>query len=212
MNKYEVLMYPNSVYHIYNHANGKENLFHNTNNYHFFLKKYDYYIEPIAKTFAYCLMPNHLHLMVQIKDETDIQKANVYFKINKQEKLENIEPLTEDKIPIFISKTFGNLFSSYAQSFNKQQSRKGNLFASNFKRRRVSDISYFSKLLFYIHNNPVRHGFVENMEDWLFSSYNTFLIEKKTKIAKQEVMEWFGDLIEFKKFHNSKKVDFGFEF
>lgn len=47
-------------YHIYNHANGNKNLFLEEDNYIFFLNKYYKFIDPIADTFAYCLMPNHL--------------------------------------------------------------------------------------------------------------------------------------------------------
>ena len=46
-------------YHLYDHAVGDENLFRNENNYKYFLKKYAEYFNPIAETYAYCLMPNH---------------------------------------------------------------------------------------------------------------------------------------------------------
>jgi hypothetical protein len=59
-------------YHIFNHAVGADHLFRNNENDLFFLKKYAQYISPIADTFAYCLMPNHFHFAVRIKDEEDI--------------------------------------------------------------------------------------------------------------------------------------------
>ena len=43
-----------SFYHIYNHANGSENLFRSDENYYFFLKRWGKYIEPVAETYAYC--------------------------------------------------------------------------------------------------------------------------------------------------------------
>lgn len=55
-------------YHIYNHANGREDLFLNDDNYNFFLKKYTFHISHVADTFAYCLMPNHFHFLVRIKE------------------------------------------------------------------------------------------------------------------------------------------------
>ncbi len=60
------------MYHIWTHANGIENLFLNDENYFYFLEKYSLYIEPVAETFAYCLMPNHLHLMVRVKEENEV--------------------------------------------------------------------------------------------------------------------------------------------
>ena len=65
-------LYPETVYHIYNHANGEENIFRSNENYYYFLKKYTEYIHPIAETHAYCLMPNHFHLMVRIRSEKEI--------------------------------------------------------------------------------------------------------------------------------------------
>jgi REP element-mobilizing transposase RayT len=63
---------PERMYHIWTHANGSENLFRTDENYRYFLDKYTWYIQPVADTFAYCLMPNHLHLMVRVKGEEDV--------------------------------------------------------------------------------------------------------------------------------------------
>src|SRR6056297_3108412 len=60
------------VYHIWTHANGDDNLFREERNYTYFLEKYSYHIEPVAETFAYCLMPNHLHVMVRVKGEEEV--------------------------------------------------------------------------------------------------------------------------------------------
>src|SRR5690554_7732864 len=62
-------------YHIYNHANGDENLFREQKNYEYFLEKYKQHINPIAETIAWCLMPNHFHLLVKMKTEEEIVAA-----------------------------------------------------------------------------------------------------------------------------------------
>jgi len=41
---------PDTSYHIFNHANGFENVFCNDGNFWFFLDKYRKYISPIAET------------------------------------------------------------------------------------------------------------------------------------------------------------------
>lgn len=56
-------------YHIYNRGINSCNLFEETPNYEHFLRLYEKYINPIADTYAYCLMKNHFHLLVRIKDE-----------------------------------------------------------------------------------------------------------------------------------------------
>ena len=81
MKKYADIFQPHQVFHVWTHANGKENLFKEDQNYLFFLRKYDKYISPVADTFAYCLMPNHIHFMVRIKAEKTVvhfvsQKSN----------------------------------------------------------------------------------------------------------------------------------------
>ena len=55
------------TYHIYTRGNNRENLFFEARNYRHFLRLYGRYIEPVADTFAYCLLRNHLHLLVYVK-------------------------------------------------------------------------------------------------------------------------------------------------
>lgn len=64
---------PGKYYHIFNHAIGSENLFREKTNYEYFLTLYDKYISPIAYTHAWVLMPNHFHLLVELKQESDLQ-------------------------------------------------------------------------------------------------------------------------------------------
>ena len=68
----DVPLKPSKYYHIYNHANGFENIFISDENYRFFLVKFNLYISHIADTLAYCLMPNHFHLLIKIKNEEEL--------------------------------------------------------------------------------------------------------------------------------------------
>ena len=56
------------IYHIYNCGNNGETIFPEERNYKYFMQLYGKYIAPIADTFAYCLLRNHFHLLVRIKD------------------------------------------------------------------------------------------------------------------------------------------------
>jgi REP-associated tyrosine transposase len=183
-------MQPLSYYHIFNHANGNENLFREKENYRFFLGKYDSYIHPVAETLAYCLMPNHFHFLIKIKTEEQLLAAFPKFK--------TLEKLLGENC---ISKQFSNLFSSYTQSYNKKYKRTGSLFMKNFKRQAVTSDSYFSKIIHYIHANPVHHGFVDAMHEWRWSSYNTILSNADTKINRNEVLHWFNGNEGFIQFH-----------
>jgi REP element-mobilizing transposase RayT len=81
------MLFPSTIYHIYNRANGEENLFRSDENYNFFLDKYFRYIDPVAETFAFVLMPNHFHLMVIIRSESEITNNIKSEKIRITEKI-----------------------------------------------------------------------------------------------------------------------------
>jgi putative transposase len=158
MNKIHPIQ-PNSSYHIFNHANGFENIFQESENYRFFLEKYQLYISPIAETYAYCLMPNHFHLVVRIRKwevignlilkSSNIPTSSNYNTFPKVPNFGKGESINRDSdIEKYISKQFANLFSCYTQSFNKVNFRRGSLFIKNFKRelisqqRTISEYSY----------------------------------------------------------------------
>jgi hypothetical protein len=91
--------------------------------------------------------------------------------------------------------------------------RKGRLFLEHIKLKPVLDEAYYSKLIHYIHYNPVHHGFCKYPTDWTFSSYHAFLSENKSRVAKKQVLEWFGGKKNFLDFHEnmpdiSLKTDF----
>ena len=54
------------IYHIYNQGNNRQRLFFKRENYLYFLRKVGVYIKPYADILAWCLMPNHFHLMVLV--------------------------------------------------------------------------------------------------------------------------------------------------
>jgi len=61
-------------YHIYNRGINSCDLFTEEDNYNYFLNLYEKYIDPIADTFAWVLMPNHFHILIKLKevDELDL--------------------------------------------------------------------------------------------------------------------------------------------
>lgn len=62
-----------NYYHIYNRGINSTILFKENTNYEHFLKLYDLHINPIAETYAWCLMKNHFHFLVRIKDTHEIK-------------------------------------------------------------------------------------------------------------------------------------------
>ncbi|MBS1550038.1 MAG: transposase [Bacteroidetes bacterium] len=183
-------------YHIFNHANGDDNLFRETKNYEFFMKKYHQHLDPIAETIAWCLMPNHFHLLVRIKNKEEI--ASTFPKFETLEKFED-----QSK---FISKQFSNFFSSYSQAFNKLYQRKGSLFLKNFKRKEITDDTYFRNLILYIHCNPVHHGFTTDFEKYPWSSYQSFIHQ-----PAEYLIQYFEDAENYYFTHKSYHSNYTFE-
>ncbi len=200
---------PGEVYHIWTHANGNDNLFREERNYAFFLNKYIHYINPIADTFAYCLMPNHLHLMVRLKSEEElveaIKKKN---SLSTTKNLQSFEDLTGfENLSGLLSKQFSNLFNAYTKSFNKTYNRRGSLFERPFKRKQITSEEYFLRLLAYIHLNPVHHGFAKHPDAWKHSSWHAYFLNKQTHLHVDTVFEWSGGKDAFIKLHEDVRME-----
>ncbi len=153
-------------------------------------------------SFCYCLMPNHIHFLLQLKEE---QELTVFFQNNYQGRYPKILK-TYGSPGNLASKQFSNLFSSYAQAFNKQEKRMGNLFISKFKRKPVTNREYLLSLVHYIHFNPVKAGLCRHPKDWEHSSFKGILSEKTTLLAREELLEWFDGKENFWECHTKGDI------
>jgi putative transposase len=178
---------PGQYCHLYNRGNNGETLFREQRNYVYFLRLYAKCIEPVAETFAYCLLRNHFHFLVRIKDSKDWQCSE------HCQSFESFQP----------SRAFSNLSSTYTKAFNKAYQRTGSLFEKPFKRKLVDSDRYFVALVVYIHSNPKKHNFVDDLTDWLYSSYQAILSDKPSRIQRAGVLEWFGSRPDFEAAHRA---------
>lgn len=164
-------------YHIFNRGNNKQDIFNEEDNYFYFLKLTKKYILPIANVYCYCLLKNHFHFLIQIK--------------------ENVENP---------SQAFSNMFNAYTKAFNKKYDRVGSLFQRPFKRIRITDEKYLRQLIVYIHLNPESHGLIDNFEYYTFSSYNSILSIKPTDLRRTEVINLFNDVENLKYTHRQRQL------
>ena len=86
------------------------------------------------------------------------------------------------------SRQFSHLFNAYARYFNIKYSRTGGLFETPFRRIKIDTEKYFRRLVYYIHNNPVKHGFAEHILDWGWSSYLTIVSVQPTRLSRETVL------------------------
>lgn len=137
-----------SFFHVFNRGINKQKIFFNEENYHYFCRKIEKHLSPNCDVIAYCLMPNHFHLLISTNES--VQKVSSGLKI---------------------------LLSSYTRGVNAEQNRVGSLFQQNTKKKiiNVNDNGKYLKRVFdYIHNNPVNAKLCNSAEDWSYSSYNEY--------------------------------------
>ncbi|NCO89039.1 hypothetical protein GW881_03920 [Candidatus Roizmanbacteria bacterium] len=102
-----------------------------------------------TKILAYCLMPDHYHLLLKVK---------------------------QDKL---ISKYIGDIENSYTRFFNNRFKRKGPLWQSVFKAVRMKTNWQLLHVSRYIHLNPTTQNLVQKPEEWHYSSYKKFIENDK---------------------------------
>ncbi|MEI7596924.1 MAG: hypothetical protein WCK02_14335 [Bacteroidota bacterium] len=137
------------------------------------------------ETYAFCLLPNHFHLLVRVKEAgaTPHEEATLLANAGTQ---------------------FHRLFTSYAKAINKRENRVGSLFQRPFKRIQINSTDYLSNLVYYIHSNPQNHGIIDDFRQYPWSSYNGIIAGKPTKLQKDSVMNWFGGKEDYIDFHKAK--------
>jgi len=165
------------IYHLYNQGNNRQEIFFNRGNYLFFLKKISEHILPFADILAWCLMPNHFHLMIAFSDRVSDFKDN----------------LSPGHIQKKLNNSIATMLSSFTRAINIQQKRTGSLFREGTKavwlgsietekikyQNRIKaeevnvfnpDEEYLQTCFKYIHANPVKAGLANQITDWEFSS------------------------------------------
>ena len=165
-------------YHIYNRGNNGETLFRERRNYAHFLRLCDKYVQPVAETYACCLMSGHFLLLARIKDK-DCQSSEDWQSC----------------------RAFATLFSTYTRAVNKAYRRTGSLFEKPFRCKRVDRDRHFTNPVVYIHRNPQKHGLVDDFHDWQYSSYRAILSDKVSHIRRLDAFCWFDGRASFEAAH-----------
>jgi putative transposase len=133
-------------YHIYNRGVDKSPIFFNPANYEYCLRLIKRYKARYGvAVIAYCLMPNHYHLLLR----------------------------QDGDIPVY--RFINSLFNSYVQAVNRQQNRKGTLFEGKYQFVHIDRDEHIIHLCRYIHLNPVKANLVSRPEDWQYSNYREWV-------------------------------------
>lgn len=195
--------YPGEIYHIYNRGNIHQKIFFEEKHYLFFLEKMRKHLLPYCDLLAWCLMPNHFHWMVKVKepDEFELMRENppvdqsisdTNETISSNDK--NVKTIINGNINLDLSKAahsnnsiqvsglnrnIGTLLRSYTRAINLAHGTRGSLFkqrttSKNLNTDITSRNNYPLICFLYIHQNPLKAGLVPGLKDWPFSSYRDF--------------------------------------
>lgn len=165
-------------YHIYNRGTDKRKIFTAYKDYQKFLKSIEDFNtydpnwkkeagdfrgeaseKPLVVVIAYCLNPNHYHLILREEKERGI------------------------------SEFMQRVGTGYTMYFNKKNERSGVLFQGPFKSIHIKSNEYLLYLSAYINHNHFIHGYSEERSEiYKFSSLPDFLEQRKQKWVNPSII------------------------
>lgn len=192
---------PNTIYHIYNQGNNRQRIFFEVKNYLFFLQKMRTHLLPYGDLLCYCLMPNHFHWLLFVREvEVGVSAASASAGATQS------RPGTFDAPRLrSLNDSIGILLSSYTRAINKQETRTGALFREETKAKDGWEDPYLSPAhpryqqlqrewdlygttcFHYIHENPKRAGIVTDEKDWPYSSCQDYAGLRKGTLCNQSL-------------------------
>jgi len=132
-----------ACYHIITRGNQKQTVFKNSVDYQKYLllltrykKKYGF------RLYCFCLMPNHVHLIIEVDKEKQLNKI------------------------------MRGLNLSYALYFNFKYEKVGHLWQDRFKSKVIEKDAYLLECIRYIEDNPLRASLVSSINEYPWSSHN----------------------------------------
>ena len=157
----------NQIYHIINRGNRREAVFHDNYDYEKFLKLLIESKEKYAiKIYAYCLMPNHFHLVIYTKYADSLSQGMHW------------------------------ISSSSVRYYNKRYNISGHLWQGRYKSFIVQEDSYLLVLLKYVEANPKRARIVKDCIDYKYSSANNRIKNNENLITDEIPIllpdDWYG--------------------
>ena len=132
----------NGVYHILNRGNAKQKVFHADGDYLAFIN-----LMEKAKThysmriLAYCLMPNHFHLVVRPMHGKEVSQYMHW------------------------------LMTSHVRRYHKHKGTSGHIWQGRYKSFLIQQDAHLITVLRYVERNPVRAGLVCSAKNWMWSSH-----------------------------------------
>lgn len=124
--------------------------------------------------YAYCFMNNHVHIVLKEKSLGDI------------------------------SLIMKRILTKYARWYNIKYGRSGALIANRYKSVPVEIDEYFLQLIRYVHQNPIKAGIAEKVEDYPYSSFIEYINE--SDLTNTDFLLQMISLKEFVDYHEEIEI------
>jgi len=132
----------NGCYHIITRGNQRQPVFLKPQDYEIYLRILTKYKKRYKfKLYCFCLMPNHVHLIIEVEN------------------------------PLTLNKIMRGLNLSYTLYFNYKYDKVGHLWQDRFKSRLIQKDNYLLDCMAYIENNPLRASLTLEIKEYPWSSY-----------------------------------------
>jgi putative transposase len=137
------LSYPGLVYHVVNRGNDRQVIFAESEDYRHYLNTIQRYKKKYRfQLFAYCLMTNHVHLLIKTSESGSI------------------------------SRIMQSITVAHTRRYNFKYRRCGHVWQGRFHSPIVSEDSHMLTVMRYIEQNPLRARMVRGVADYPWSSYS----------------------------------------
>ncbi len=148
------------IYHVLNRGNGKQEVFHKKGDYAAFidLMKEAKERNPV-KVFAYCLMPNHFHLVMMPEKGEELSRWMQW------------------------------LMTSHVRRYHRHYGSSGHIWQGRFKSFIIQKDEHLLTVMRYVEGNPVRAALVKSANEWLWSSHMERLSESDNDLIDDIPME-----------------------
>jgi putative transposase len=117
-----------------------------------------------VKIFAYCLMPNHFHMVLMSDKGEDLSKWMQW------------------------------LMTSHVRRYHRHYGSSGHIWQGRFKSFIIQRDEHLLMVLRYVEGNPVRAGLVRSAKDWLWSSHNARIVREGQSLSSKETVPFIDEL------------------
>lgn len=186
-------------------------LFRHSDDRAFYLQQFREFLQPVANSFAYALLDNHTHFIIQVKDHKSLLES--ICSIARQFRTKPMKamvdyPNDETIVTAIVERQVNSFMSSYTKVTNNATGRKGGLFQSPFRRSLIASEEHLQHSIIYTHANAQKHGLVDDFRKYPFTSYHEILSGNSKYVDAKYVLDFFGGKDKFSAIHKTQADHF----